>query len=362
MNNTIPQRRPVILMRAELAEQHELFAARRYFDVAEHRSDLLWLRKECRQDLLVIPRYSALPYYKELEYDVRSLGAELINTYRQHRYVADLENWYDDFTDITPQTWFRMEDVPRSEDGPFVLKGATNSRKARWITHMFAETRKDATDVMLRLLDDPLISEQGVYIRKFERFHDYGINEITQQPVTEEWRYFVLDGRIIAGGFYWSEFYEKEVLPNGLHFAHVNGHSISVAAHREARDAFVQTQVIPRVGDRIRFYVVDIARVASRIDGPPRYRVVELNDGQMSGLSCINPDDFYASLALTLLPKKRADDPKVYHGSSDGKPCEPDRTPDQHSDSPGEDTDDHRRESKSSAEAKHIESHEEEQS
>ena len=121
---------PVILMRASLAEQVELEAARMYFHVLENRSDVLRLHH--RPDgQVVIPRYSALPYYQELEYDMTSCGLSLINTYAQHRYVADLQNWYYDFEDLTPKTWFRASDVPSTEEGPFILKGATNSRKHR---------------------------------------------------------------------------------------------------------------------------------------------------------------------------------------------------------------------------------------
>jgi len=55
--------KPVVLFRGSLAEKGEYECASKYFDIVQYRSDL-----HCNE--LVIPRYSALPYYKELEYEV----------------------------------------------------------------------------------------------------------------------------------------------------------------------------------------------------------------------------------------------------------------------------------------------------
>lgn len=283
---------PIILMRTSLAEQREERSAREYFDVITSRAELAHPTRKGPK--LVIPRYSALPYYNELEADVALLGGELINMYAQHRYVADLKNWYADFEDLTPKTWFRVEDVPRDEIGPFVLKGATNSRKHLWKTHMFAKDRSDIARVMDRLLDDPLISEQGIYVRQFEEFETYGTG-INGLPITDEWRYFILDGKVLARGFYWSD----QVDPDSIGFRRA---PILDGFERQprddstlyyAREAFVRTQICPRLKDKIRFAVADVA-----LNKQGRFRLVELNDGTMSGLSCVDPDDLYLELFL----------------------------------------------------------------
>jgi hypothetical protein len=130
---------PVILFRHSLAEEGELAIAQKYFPVIEQRA----LVSENFD--MVVPRYSALPYYQELERDIIHLGSNLINTYRQHCYVANIRNWYYDFGDITPRTWFYLDQIPN--EGPFVLKGSTNSKKHQWATHMFANNKQEAIDV-----------------------------------------------------------------------------------------------------------------------------------------------------------------------------------------------------------------------
>lgn len=124
--------KPVILFRKYREVEEEFNIASKYITCYESRVDI-------QPNDLVIGRYSVLPYYQELERDVEKLGAKLINSYKQHRYVADINNWYGDLIDFTPKTWMRPADVPHNEKGSFVLKGETNSKKFLWHTHMFAK-------------------------------------------------------------------------------------------------------------------------------------------------------------------------------------------------------------------------------
>jgi len=55
--------------------------------------------------------------------------------------------------------------------------------------------------------------------------------------------------------------------------------------------AFLQ-EAIRRIGNKVNFYTLDVAQTASG-----EWIVIELNDGSMAGLSCIEPDVFYQSLA-----------------------------------------------------------------
>jgi hypothetical protein len=255
-----------ILFRKTLAEEGEFEIAKQYFDVIESRADI-------EEGDFVIGRYSVLPYFRELERDVKRLGGKLVNSILNHQYVADLQNWYYDFEDLTPKTWFRLEDVPSDATGSFVLKGAINSRKQLWRTHMFAPTRNDITDVYFRLMDDSLIQHQGVYIRQYEDFVRYGVNDITGCPISKEFRIFVYNRVPITKGFYWSVF-EEEVE------ADVN----------DIPEPFIQ-DIVRRVAWHSEFYIVDVAET---IDG--RWRVVEFGDAQMGGLSCCDPHKLYSGL------------------------------------------------------------------
>lgn len=252
-------------------EENELLLCKKYFPVFKNRSAV-------PSNSLVIPRYSALPFYKELEEDVTILGSKLLNSYREHRYVADLKNYYEDLKHFTPQTWFKMEHVPDNE-GPFVLKGETNSRKDKFSTHMFARDKQEAIQVMMRLMDDSLIGQQEIYIRKFMEFESFGTG-MAELPIINEYRVFVLDGKILSKGFYWSSHMD---IATDI----VNSDSIPVE--------FLNS-VIDIVKNNIRFFVIDVARLKNG-----NWMVIELNDGQQAGLSENNPDDLYFNMSKTLL-------------------------------------------------------------
>lgn len=250
-------------MRSSLAEEQEKIEAAKFFNIVEQRV-------LCPKDSIVIGRYSVLPFYKELEEDLKYLNSKLINSYREHRYVADIQNWYYDLEDMTPKTWFRLEDVPIKQDGSFILKGETNSRKALWNTHMFAKTRSDITNIACKLMDDSLIGSQNIYCRQFEPLISFG-NGMNDIPISKEFRFFVCDKKVIASGFYWSE-------------------QDFVLSSDEVPITFIN-EIIDRIGDNIRFFVVDVGQ---KVDG--NWIVIELNDGQMSGLSCCNANELYSNL------------------------------------------------------------------
>lgn len=261
---------PVIYFRGGLAEEAELLAAKRYFRVVHQRTHV-------QPGELVIPRYSALPLNRELCEDLKELGAIPINSHRQHVYVADLKNWYPDLEGLTPHTWFTLESVPKL-GGPFVVKGATNSRKFEWSTMMFARDKVSAAEVVSRLSQDGMLKYQDIYIRQYVPLRRLatGLNDL---PITKEFRFFVLDGKVLASGYYWS--------------SHIDDIG-EVPSPNEVPEEFKQ-QVIAAVGDNIRFWVMDLGQTESG-----DWVVVELNDGQMSGLSEVDPDTLYRNLAAAL--------------------------------------------------------------
>lgn len=260
--------KPIILFRASLAEENELLTAKKYFDVVESRVDIT-------PGSLVIPRYSALPYYDELDKDVNKLGSKLINGYSQHRYVAHLPYWYNHLSDFTPKTFFRFADAHSDGNYPFVLKGATNSRKQLWKTHMFAKNEEEMRRVFNNLMDDVFIGDQGVIFREYEKFISYGVG-ISDLPITKEFRIFMYKDKVLAKGFYWASHPEvvEEHKPNP----------------NEIPQEFID-DIALIVSQKINFWVMDVAQ---REDG--QWRLVELNDGQMAGLSCVSADELYNNL------------------------------------------------------------------
>ena len=256
---------PCILFRYSQGFEEELRIAKKHFVVKEQRTTI-------HANSLVIPRYSVLPYYKELQNDLEIMHSKLLNDFTEHLFVANLSWWYPILEKLTPRTWFQLHEIP--DKGPFVLKGSTNSKKFEWNTHMYAETKKDAIQVHGRLMRDGLIGSQDIVIREY-----VPLKKLTQGfqglPISEEYRFFILDGEILAGGFYWSS--HTEDLPEKPDVS-------------EVPSSFLQ-KVMKAIGDRIRFYVIDVARTASG-----EWIVIELNDAQMSGLSDVDPEVLYSNL------------------------------------------------------------------
>ena len=222
---------------------------------------------------IVIGRYSVLPYYRELEYDLAINGCVLINTYRQHHFIANIEEWYQVLEGLTPKTWHLPAELPEGKS--FVLKGATNSRKAKWKTHMFAEDRNAAKEIHLRLIDDDMIYNQGIYAREYVPLVKLG-EQVNGMPVTNEYRFFVCKGQILCGGFYWSS--EKEECDPKPDVSRVPESLLKEA--------------ITRIGDRATFYTIDVAETQTG-----DWIIIEINDGQMAGLSDIDADLFYSRLS-----------------------------------------------------------------
>lgn len=255
---------PIVLARVPPMDTEELDVAIQHVEVTTRRTSI-------ESGSLVICRYSALPFYRELCDDVRALGSTMLTSYRDHQYCATVMDWYGDLEGLTPRTWFRLEDVPPNI--PVVLKGSTNSRKDKWDTHMFAPTQDKRVEVYLRLMEDSFIAAQDLVIREYVPLKQYGVG-IRNLPITKEFRFFVLDGRVVTCGYYWSECWDD--LDDKPDAAEVPQSLLN--------------EVIARVP--VRFFVVDIGQTESG-----EWIVIEINDAQMSGLSMCNPDLLYKALS-----------------------------------------------------------------
>jgi hypothetical protein len=270
---------PVVLFRGGYDDPAEISEIQRVFPCVTTRGKVPRSR-------LVIGRYSVLPFYKELCEDLAARGSYLINTYSQHRYLADMGNWYRDLRGVTPDTWTELAAVP-DDAWPCVLKGETNSKKWQWKTHMFAAGRQQAMEVEGRLRADGLLCDQSIYYRRYVPLDKVCEQILTNgPPTTREFRFFVCDGQVLTGGFYWSGSLDEGV----------------AAPNPSEVPRALLANVIERVGANARFYVVDVAKTQSG-----DWIVVELNDGQMSGLSDNDPAHLYRRLHEVLCPEEETE-------------------------------------------------------
>lgn len=258
-----------IYYRKSLMEDAELEAASKHFECVSLLTDI-------SEGDFVIYRYSLFPFPLDQEKEIMNVGARAINTFGQHRYAADLQNYVFDLKELTPRTWDRLQDLP--EVGPFILKGETNSRKSNWKRDMFAETKADAIAIHGRLCDDSLIGQQKIYIREYVPLVTY-IEGIGGIPITEEYRFFAAYGEILCGGFYWQNYVDDiDETPNPDNVP------------REFLD-----EVLKRIDNQINFVVIDVAKTQAG-----NWVVIELNDGCQSGTSCIDLNVLYSRLKEVL--------------------------------------------------------------
>lgn len=257
--------------------QAEEAYARKYFACTGNRTTI-------KPGQLVIPRMSFLPFANEFESDLKCIGATLINSYNQHRYIADLGNWYHDLKEFTPQTWDKLHELP--DNKRFVLKGETNSRKFHWKNKMFAADKRAAIAVHSELTSDSLICYQKIYIREYIELEKL-CDSFQGLQISKEYRFFVYKSKIISAGFYWSNYYQ-DLLDMGY----------------KLDPSEVPTEFLNKIIDKIQhtevaeppnFYVIDVAKTAEN-----SWIVIELNDACMSGLSMNDPEVLYSNLKKEL--------------------------------------------------------------
>lgn len=267
--------RPVVLYRPGLSDESEEAVCRQHFPVYRYRT-------EVPPDSLVVGRYAFLPFYDEMEADVTRLGSRLVNSWAQHRYVADFQ-YYDDLKDVTFASWFRFEDVPYAlRSSPLVVKGRTNSRKFEWHQKMFAPDFQAAVRIGAELAMDGLIGQQGLVLRQYVPLETFELS-VTGTPLTNEWRIFYYQGQRLAWGYYWGNLDDWSRVDAAL--PDFETHGLPFA------DGVAQ-----RLVDKVPFVVIDVAKTQ---DG--RWMVVELNDGSQSGLNgVVPPQELYANLAKAL--------------------------------------------------------------
>lgn len=258
-----------LLVRESLIDEDELHALKSNGDVCFYSSEL--------KPGLVFGRYSVLPFYDWVYEDLKRMGANLVNSPSEHRWIANFR-YYDVIRDYTPMTWFNLTDID-DVDAPFVVKGATNGRKSNWNKFMFATSARDAREKACLLQEDSLIGQQDIIIRKYcplETF-EIGINGL---PITNEWRVFCYAGKVLAYGYYWS-------IASGADEVNRKGPGSGFIEFAES--------IAKLCAPYVNFYVIDIAKTQSG-----EWIVIELNDAQMSGLSMVDPCELYKNLANAL--------------------------------------------------------------
>ena len=203
-------------------------------------------------------------------------GIILVNTPEEYERYHLLPGWYNDFKDVTVKSVWEEKGTIQSAlaltdglAGAYIVKDYVKSRKHEWHDACFISDISDRENVE-RVIRN-FIDRQGmnliggVVLRQYEPLRSIGFHEKSGMPLSEEYRVFVFAGSILTVDGYWKTDQKVNLTDEELKW-------IEIATKRLKSN----------------FVTIDMAR---REDG--RLMVMELGDGQVSGLQQINPQDFY---------------------------------------------------------------------
>ncbi|MDO5561043.1 MAG: ATP-grasp domain-containing protein [Oscillospiraceae bacterium] len=216
--------------------------------------------------------------YERLYKSLYKRGCPLVNTPTQYNYCHMLPDWYNDLGDITPKSVWTNELTDTAiisllgefSNSPVVIKDFVKSRKHEWYEACYIPCAQDtdhALDVIHTFLDrqgSDLVG--GLVIREYVSLASIGFHPKSGMPVSQEYRAFFLYGKLVCLINYWDGTpAEDEEL---VHF-------LTAASERIKSN----------------FFSVDAAKTA---DG--KYIVMEIGDGQVSGLQDYSEKKFYDSI------------------------------------------------------------------
>lgn len=268
---TDTKRRVLFLHDPKLLDPGELEAVRDHTPWAVGESVL-----DVRAGDLVIARHTVWPWPRRVARDIARQGGELLNGTSAYVYADTPVSWSYDLGDLTPRTWTDFSRLPAA--AAFIVKGA-KADKSRW-DRMFARNAYAARELMAELARETASRGEELVAREYVPLERLG-GTPGGCPVCTEFRIFIADGEVLAAGFYWD--------PADCERAPPPPEEIPPEFVRAALDRLEEN------GCPLRYYALDVARKA---DGG--WMVVEVNDGQRSGLSTVDPVALYGRLATVL--------------------------------------------------------------
>jgi hypothetical protein len=204
-------------------------------------------------------------------------GLKLVNSPEQYHLSQTLPLWYPILKDQTPESiWIPGETFTKDQidqavstfgDSPVMIKDYMKSRKQDWFDACYIQSASDNTEVhrvtknFLDLQGETLVG--GLVYRKFIALEQIGIHAKIKMPLINEWRIFVLNGKVIDTIPYWQDAEYSQEAP---------------------------TFTIPNLD--IPFYSLDIAKTLAG-----EWIIIEIGDGGSSGIpEHRKPKDFYNKL------------------------------------------------------------------
>lgn len=223
--------------------------------------------------------------YSILYNDLLSKNFKLINTVEEYQNCHYLPDSLKFIEDRTPKTVFEKFGDKNSIDKliekakifgqkPVILKDYVKSEKHDWETACFVADASDTDKLKKSIkklveLRDKYLNE-GIAVREFIELNDLTIHSKSGMPLTEEYRLFFCNKKLVGIYDYWEEGEYKLSKPDTTEFEEI---AIQIESN---------------------FFSMDIARQKNG-----ELIIIELGDGQVAGLpDKTNRNEFYKQLKI----------------------------------------------------------------
>lgn len=208
----------------------------------------------------------------------------LINSPEEYVNTHYLPNWYQHAEGITPKTKW-SNSVPSKEEitdmlkefgsEPVIVKDYVKSRKHEWYKSCYIENAAE-TEKALQVVDSFIKGQgadlnQGIVLREFINLESIGFHEKSGMPISNELRLFIFNYKVICTIGYW------------------DGKGINEYPE------FVGEVLEKLKNVKSNFFTVDIAKKCSG-----EWIIMELGDGQVSGLQDYEVERFYKNFISNL--------------------------------------------------------------
>lgn len=213
----------------------------------------------------VIPTYAR---YQAIYESAIKKNIYLANTPEQHQIAMEFVRFYPLLQGVTPKSIIvesidEIASAMKALDFPVFVKGSVKSNKDDGWSAVVAHNMDALNTIVQTLFSREHRSRGRVIIRELAELKQIALDP-NGFPIGREYRAFVYNGGVLAYGFYWDEYDDS---------AELSG------TEKKAFITLLQ-DVAKRVD--VPFLSVDIGQL---VDG--RWIVIEIGDGQFSGLSSI---------------------------------------------------------------------------
>lgn len=266
-------------------EAARMFGCRIYplptdFEVCETAENALAYLPECDPPApaLWAGYIPTIQRYTEVYDAAAAKGVRLVNSPREFQTAMEFDRFYPLLGDLTPESRILsglddLSDVESRLGYPVFVKGAIKSNKDQGWARCVAHDRAELTAIAESLLARDRRSLGKIIVRRLFRFRTIATDQ-QDFPIGREYRAFVYRNAVIVYGFYWDEYRDA-------------------AALTPAEDVTIRSlavQAAERVGTP--FVAVDLGQLENG-----EWIVIEVSDGQFTGLSHVTPLELWSRLS-----------------------------------------------------------------